>query len=181
MGWWQSLLAACCAVLSCVHVEALVLRAAPPQGENNQTELALVRSVRTRHGMRFGVPEQIEEWKDNGKSVACAIAPDKVAALAQSVTAAAYSTQLHQIVDPQASRFIANDGNGNAAKVVEKVMKDAGLETQFQKLDATSMQEFLTAQSTQALGGNVIGFLKGTDLANEVVIVACHYDSVNWE
>eukprot|EP00929_Paragymnodinium_shiwhaense_P121116 TRINITY_DN93243_c0_g1_i1.p1 TRINITY_DN93243_c0_g1~~TRINITY_DN93243_c0_g1_i1.p1 ORF type:complete len:427 (+),score=111.67 TRINITY_DN93243_c0_g1_i1:77-1282(+) len=181
MGW-QPFFAGLAAVLLSNCVDAAVLRGVRGSaGGESSNGTAALAGVRVHRGLRSGVPEQIEQWRDSGKAAQCRLAEEKIAAAAAALTADAYSAQLHAIVDSQASRFIANSGNGRSADVVAKMMSGLGLETQLQKLDGSSVMHYLAAQGVRSLNGNVIGFLKGTDLAHEVVIVGCHYDSVNWE
>jgi len=129
---------------------------------------------------RDEVPEMLEAWVDSGLAVPSLMAAKDIVSLTKAITADAFSAQLHALVDPASTRFIAYKGNELAAANIKKEMDKIGLQTEMQPLGPTpNLNQFMKAGTP--LAGNVLGLMKGTDRADEVVIVACHYDSVNWE
>jgi len=108
------------------------------------------------------------------------MAPKEILKVSSSITAEAFAAQLHAIVDPDPTRFIAFKGNELAAENIRKNFESLGLQAEVQPMGLPeSLTQYMGGR--ESLAGNVIGYLKGTDKADEVVIVGCHYDSVNWE
>merc|ERR1719253_619015 len=103
--------------------------------------------------------------------------------LSEGITVAAFEAQLHAIVDPEPTRFIAFKGNSVAANNIVASFKQMGLQTEVQPLGVTSAlgRYGIDAAKQSQMPGNVMGYLRGPDKADELVIVGCHYDSVNWE
>lgn len=133
--------------------------------------------------LRDDVPEEIETWHDSGKAVDSLLSRDEITKMTAAITAEEFSAQLHAIVDPDPTRFVAFKGNTIAANNIRAEFEKIGLQTEVQSLGFTpGLEQYgLAADKQKALSGNVIGYMRGTDKADEVVIVACHYDSVNWE
>jgi Zn-dependent M28 family amino/carboxypeptidase len=127
-----------------------------------------------------GVPEQIEEWKDHGKAINSKFSEEQLLELSDAVTTEVYSKQLHDIVDRRFSRYIADKGNKDTAKYIKAQFKALGLKVTEQAIDDSSSASFDTTEASSK-GRNVIGFLKGGDLANETVLLGAHYDSINAE
>jgi hypothetical protein len=160
-----------------------VLRRLRPGQQQLKVLAAHSQKSSRRQGLRNGSPEQLEMWYDSGLAAQSVLATADIATLTAGITAKEFQAELHSLVDSSApSRFIGRQGNGVAATHIEASFKKLGLQTEVQALgtgwNATLSQYAVTAAQ---LSGNVIGYLRGTDRANELVIVACHYDSVNWE
>jgi acetylornithine deacetylase/succinyl-diaminopimelate desuccinylase-like protein len=164
--------------------QALVASSVKSSGQQNVSQ-------RTRFGQRHGVPEQIETWHDSGMGVLSALSDFQMTELVSGITAETYLAELHAIVDPQPSRFIADKGNRGSAEIIEKAFLQLGLQSEDQELGITApLRRYIKQNPLGSLhpslasdmpGGNIVGFMRGRDLSHEVVIVACHYDSVNWE
>jgi len=135
-----------------------------------------------KSGLRDDVPEAIEAWHDSGSAVQSGLLAADMLKLTQGITAEAFLAQLHAIVDPDPTRFVSRKGNGVAAANIKTSMEKLGLQTEMQALgfNAALTQYAMGPEQQSHLSGNVLGYLKGTDKADELVIVACHYDSVNW-
>jgi hypothetical protein len=152
-------------------------------GQQHKVLAAHGKSTSRRQSLRDNVPEQLETWHDSGSAVESTLATADILKLSAGITAETFLAQLHAIVDPDPTRFIAFNGNKVAAANVKAAFEKLGLQTELQPLgvnDALS-QYGLSPAKQREMSGNVIGYLRGTDRADEVVIVACHYDSVNWE
>lgn len=134
-----------------------------------------------RRGGRYGQPEQLEAWVDSGHAVESDLSAEALEALGSAITAEAFRAQLHSLVDGQRSRFVGDSGNNHASLWLQRAFEDLHLEVEVQPLEADPQVDQYLAPSAQRPGGNVLGFLRGTDLANETVILCSHYDSVNWE
>jgi len=156
----------------------------------NRPQLGLIggksqvtRKRRMSLGVRDDVPEELEAWYDSGNAVQSMMETTDLIKLTSGITPEKYAAELHAIVDPSPSRFIAFKGNKKAAFNIKKEFDDLGLETEIQPLGVSEKLSKLSIPTAfqQKMPGNVLGFLKGGDKAHEVVIVGCHYDSVNWE
>jgi Zn-dependent M28 family amino/carboxypeptidase len=97
-----------------------------------------------------------------------------------------YDLQLHEFVDKRKSRYVAEQGNRAAAKYIGRQFEAMGLKTSEQDVRDSRIRTAYTEMSL--LSGyeadkhtNVIGFLQGSDLAHEVVLLGAHYDSINLE
>jgi Zn-dependent M28 family amino/carboxypeptidase len=130
--------------------------------------------------MRADTPEKIEQWVDKGAAMKSSMAPADLLQLTDAITPEAFMAQLKQIVEPENTRFVGVEGNTNAAARIEAAFKSYGLQTEMQPL-ASGPVPALLPYTTKPVAGNVIGYIKGTSHPDEVVIVSCHYDSVNWE
>lgn len=125
------------------------------------------------------MPEQLETWHDSGLAAKSSLPAQEILKLSQGITADAFQTQLHALVDPDPTRFIAFNGNDKAAANIQKAFQSMGLQAEMQSLGATpGLARYV---SGRPVAGNVLGYLRGTDKADELVIVGCHYDSVNWD
>lgn len=147
------------------------------------------RGASTVRGSANGPPEEIEEWKDHGEAVASMLSEKDLIEFSSNVDWDAYDKELKHFIDKRFSRFVADPGNKDAATYIKEEFKNMGLEVSQQIVEDSRIQDQITnlletepkAPVTTAKHTNVIGMLKGTDLANEVVLVGAHYDSVNWE
>jgi len=134
---------------------------------------------------RSETPEKLEDWEDSGNAVHSKLSDDQLFELASPVTPDFYGKELHSFVDTQTSRFVAHQGNFDTADYLKKQFTDMGLNVSMQVVKDNRIKEQLLETDPSALKSrrhtNVIGFLKGGDLAHEVVLLGAHYDSVNWE
>lgn len=136
---------------------------------------------------------KLEPWKDSGKASKCRLTDSELKASVDTITKASYGAQLKSFVELDPSRFLTATGNARAATFINHQLKQLGFEVQEQQVNVnlvgtqhenTSWARNVLGNTTWASGnpkrGNVIGFLKGTDLNSEVVIFGAHYDSANW-
>jgi len=138
-----------------------------------------------------GTPEQIEEWKDHGMTVKCTLSDTELMELSSHIDANVYSKHLHGFIDQQSSRFVAHNGNFETAQYLKNQFKAMGLKASEQVIEGDHRIEEQSTNLFQAKlpatsvnthkHTNVVGILKGSDLAHEVVLLGAHYDSVNWE
>jgi Zn-dependent M28 family amino/carboxypeptidase len=98
--------------------------------------------------------------------------------MAAPITAEVYGKELHDLVDNRFSRFVGQDGNFATAAYLKKQFKELGLKVSEEQVLDSRIDEHANGKEVHT---NVVGFLKGTDLAHEVVLLGAHYDSVNWE
>jgi Zn-dependent M28 family amino/carboxypeptidase len=133
-----------------------------------------------RLGLRSSTPEQLEPWVDHGAAVKSSVAASVIRSLGSSITAQSFLAELHAIVDPEPTRFIADHGNVVAAANIKQAFESLGLQTEVQDLIVSPALNQYVAPS-HAIGGNILAYMKGTTSADELVIVAAHYDSVNWK
>jgi len=125
-------------------------------------------------------PEILEDWQDSGRAIKTSLTDKQLMDLASPLTAIMYGELLHEVADAQASRFIAAPGNSNAANFIAKRFEALGLSVSQQTVEDDRIQQY-TSNSDAEKHRNVVGFLKGSDLADEVILLGAHYDSVNWE
>lgn len=124
-------------------------------------------------------PEQLEKWVDGGLAASSSFSKTELSDLGEHITAERYGQQLHDIADISSSRFIASEGNVKAADFVQSEFEDLGLKVWVEDLEHSSdVSQFMSGQMKRT--GAVLGRLNGTDLADEAVMVAAHFDSVNW-
>jgi len=147
---------------------------------------SFVQTKRTMRRMMSRDPEQLELWTDSNSAVlanSSLLPQSKLEGWGSSIDGAAFGHELHEFCDPFRSRFVGTNGNIDVARAIETKFKKYGLRTWTESLqDDSRVHQYLrNGTSGQNLGGNVIGRLEGTDLAHETVIVAAHFDSVNWE
>merc|ERR1719181_724429 len=155
----------------------------PYSSESASTSLVQTRS-KTRRSSSRGV-EELEAWKDSGAAVALdsgIMNSSVLAGMSRSIDGKAFGDEIHSLCDSYQTRFVGTDGNIGMKDKIQDSFKKLGLQTWTEDLDATTgVQDYLRGDASKKFGGNVMGFLKGTDLAKEVVVVGAHYDSVNWE
>jgi len=100
-------------------------------------------------------------------------------ALSEHITGERYGKQLHDIADISSSRFIASEGNVKAAEFMQSEFARLGLKVWVEDLEnSAEVTQFVSSPVKRT--GAIIGRLNGTDLADEVVMIAAHFDSVNW-
>jgi len=155
-------------------------------------QLKRLRGGSHRSGVAAGLAgpaEQLEPWQDHGEAIHSKLSEDKLYELAVPITADAYGKELHDFADKKYSRFVAQQGNHDTAEYIKQQFKKMGLDVTEQNIEDPRIKEqelaLMSADRDMALNtanhSNVIGILKGSDLANEVVLLGAHYDSVNWE
>lgn len=130
-------------------------------------------------------PEQLVAWKDSHQAINAdrsKFSPDMLSSMGHGIDANTFGATLHGLCDSYQSRFVGTNGNADMSWKIKDDFDKMGLQTWIEDLEVTSdVGQYLKKDSGRSLGGNVIGLLKGTDLAHEVVVVGAHYDSVNWE
>lgn len=149
---------------------------------------ARITRHRYRKGGGRGPVEALEEWKDSGARVKTGFSDDNLLELAQGIDGDIYGRELHQLVDSTSSRFVAHQGNTDTADYIKQQFKDMGLDVTEEKITDSRISKWVNLLSsthpddvTKDGHSNIIGLLKGSDLAHEVVLLGAHYDSVNWE
>jgi len=124
-------------------------------------------------------PEQLEKWEDGGLAAQSSLSTRQLSELGDHITGETYGHQLHDIADISSSRFIASAGNVKAAEFMQSEFEDLGLKVWVEDLKSSSdVAQFISSEVQRT--GAILGRLNGTDLADEVVMVAAHFDSVNW-
>jgi hypothetical protein len=127
---------------------------------------------------------ELEAWKDSGHAAVCRLGDSELKASVDSITQSSYEAQLKSFVEVDPSRFLTALGNERAASFINRKLKELGFEVQEQPVNIPMAgfqhQNKSWARSDTPKRGNVIGFLKGADLSDEVVIFGAHYDSANW-
>lgn len=125
-------------------------------------------------------PEQLENWVDGGLAAHSSFSTKELGEFGEHITGEIYGQQLHDIADISSSRFIASKGNVKAAEFIQSEFEDLGLKVWVEGLDLNSQDvaQFISSHGVRT--GAIIGRLDGTDLADEAVMVAAHFDSVNW-
>jgi len=134
-------------------------------------------------------PEQLEKWEDTHEAVAAdpaTISSTALLEMSHGIDAQAFGAELHGLCDAERSRFVGTDGNVDMHQKIKDKFNKLGLQTWTEGAEdvaaSQAVQQYLQSDtSPPKVGGNVIGLMKGTDLAHEVVMVGAHYDSVNWE
>mmetsp|Transcript_62547 Transcript_62547/g.98779 ORF Transcript_62547/g.98779 Transcript_62547/m.98779 type:complete len:391 (-) Transcript_62547:21-1193(-) len=178
---WSLLLASSSATLS---QSKFRLRSSVLRHEAQKKNYGL-RSRAKRVAGRNMQPEILENWQDSGKAIKTSLTDKQLMDLASPLTANMYGKLLHEVADSQESRFVADSGNNNAAHFIAKRFEALGLSVSQQTVEDDRIKEqyaFLSQLSETAVKHkNVVGFLKGSDLADEVILLGAHYDSVNWE
>merc|ERR1719421_1439995 len=126
---------------------------------------------------------KLEPWKDSGKASNCSLTDSELKASVDTITKASYAAQLKSFVEVDPSRFLTATGNERAAAFINHKLTQRGFEVQEQPVNvnligtqhentswAHRLAPSLKVPSGNTKRGNVIGFLKGTDLNGEVVI-----------
>lgn len=152
-------------------------------------EFSMTSLVQTRTKTRKQMsrdPERLVAYVNTHQEVESAPEPkDILASMLQGIHKDSFNSELHDLIDSRKSRFVGTEGNTHMADTIKKKFEDMGLTTSIQDLSMVApVKKYVKVDSTgkgAGYGGNVIGVLKGTDLAKEVVILGAHYDSVNWE
>jgi len=123
--------------------------------------------------------EQLEDWVDGGLAVQSKLSAKQLGDLSEQITGEVYGQQLHDIADITSSRFIASEGNVKAADFVRSEFENLGLKVWVEDLKSSpDIAQFISSQKRRT--GAIIARLNGTDLSDEAVMVAAHFDSVNW-
>lgn len=146
--------------------------------------------------------EQIEPWVDSGRNVAGLMSSHQVSSLASQVTAGTWCGNLKGLLVQTPERQTTDKGALKAETYLAQQMRNLGLTVtldQYQQTpallrdDDDSAGAFIEvdAKGSQGRGDpiftagrpapNILAVLPGTDLKNETVLLASHYDSVNWE
>lgn len=178
--------AACALLLSnsgALAADATALRGAAAAGGFTELSQFVQSRSKTRRMMSRN-PEQLEEWKDSHQAVDAdplTISPSALLQMSEGINATAFGAELHDLCDSQMTRFVGSEGNVNMSKKISDKFSKLGLKTWTEDLEQSAAVTKYLNKAGQNVGGNVIGHLKGTDLAHETVIVGAHYDSVNWE
>lgn len=124
-------------------------------------------------------PEQLEEWVDGGLAAQSSFSTKELDELSEHITGERYGQQLHDIADISSSRFIASEGNVKAAEFMRSEFEHLGLKVWEEDLESSAdVAQFISSKAERT--GAIVGRLDGTDLADEAVLVAAHFDSVNW-
>lgn len=154
------------AVAFCLGAEGL--RHKPSQ---NSSLVHLGNSVTMR--VRQGI-EQLEPWIDSEKALVTQFTDAELKARVADINGASYGAEHRSFVGIAPSRFVSNPGNRVAANYIKKELADIGF---------TVQEQDMTTQTSYGVpkAGNIMGFLKGSDMSREVVIFGAHYDSVNWQ
>lgn len=143
---------------------------------------------RQRSDLR-GPAEQLETWQDSGARIKSTLSDAHLVDLATSITTETYGQELHQLVDHKFSRFVADPGNARTANYIKKQFNDLGLSVTEEKVQDDRIEsqhrDLLVENQHESVQKahhtNVVGMLKGGDLAHEVVVLGAHYDSINLE
>jgi Zn-dependent M28 family amino/carboxypeptidase len=147
--------------------------------------MALVQTRSKTRRMMSRDPEQLEQWQDSHQAVfvdPATFSASDLDTMSQHINAETFGKELHDLCDKDSTRFVGTDGNVGASSRIENKFKNMGLKTWIEDLETNpAVTKYLRNDTSRKLGGNVIGLLKGTDLAHEVVVLGAHYDSVNWE
>jgi len=139
-----------------------------PSQNSSLVHVADRSSMRVRQGI-----EQLEPWKDSGKALVTRFTEPELQSRVSTINGASYGADHRAFVGAAPSRFISNPGNKVAAEQIKKELAELGF--------AVKEQEMKTQTSYGVpKAGNIMGYIKGSDLSGEVVIFGAHYDSVNW-
>lgn len=150
-------------------------------------------------------PEQLENWKDSGRNVAGNLASTEVSRIVNQITGDGWCSQLKGLLGLTPERNTVDEGGLKAEDYIVSKMKAIGLTVSLDHYKVVQAVPVLAqgvsgAEDTNAPSGSylrsltlsddgsgkdaapsVIGMIKGTDLSNETILIASHYDSVNWE
>lgn len=124
--------------------------------------------------------EQLEDWEDGGLAAETSFTDKQLDELDTHITAEAYGKQLHDIADITPSRFISTQGNVEAADHMREEFDKLGLKVWTEDLVRSSDVAAFMGASTKRSSA-IIARLDGSDLSDEAIMVAAHFDSVNWE
>lgn len=130
-------------------------------------------------------PEQLIAWEDSHQAIGVdtrKFSQAKLLEMGRRIDAKAFGATLHGLCDNYRSRFVGTSGNVDTSQKIRAEFSKLGLQTWIEDLAVTqSVKQYLRSNASRNVGGNVIGLLRGTDLAHETVVLGAHYDSVNWE
>lgn len=103
--------------------------------------------------------------------------------LVAPISEEAYNAALHEVVDPFPSRFLPNPGNIKSAEAIKARFAKLGFDVRDQRFNALQAARVKIPKGADPgeTRGNIIAYMKGTDLAHELVVFGAHYDSVNWQ
>lgn len=145
------------------------------------TSLAQSEAQVVARGMRTRKQEEIlESWVDSSSAVTCRMGGDDLTERVAAIGAQEYNSTLSGLVDLAPSRFVTRAGNRQTAEFVRERLELLGFSVTEQPVAVANVPLAAPDQEGRR-SGNVIGFLRGTDLRHELVIFGAHYDSVNWE
>lgn len=158
-----------------------VLAAAVPMGKQFSLRRSGGASHFTSRAAQKG-DEQLEAWEDSGLAVSTTLKKETVDDVAASISKDSFDGMLHKVSSPS-SRFVADKGNLEAAEFIRGHLADLGFDVHNAQVAAALEQQtkYSTTEKTFQAPGNIVGFLQGTDLKDELVIFGAHFDSVNWE
>jgi len=126
-----------------------------------------------------GPSEELEDWKSSGHEVKSTLSDEELMKLSAQISTQVYHDQIHSFVDPQDSRFVAHEGNGGAAEYIKGQLLEFGMNVTQQSFEDKRVEHYVNADGKERV--NILGYIPGTDLAGEAVLLGAHYDSVNWE
>lgn len=159
------------------------------------TEGALVKSKDKSRNP----PEQLESWKDSGRNVAGQLESSEVSRLASQLNGDGWCAQLKSLLAKSPERNTVDKGGMKGDQYVASQMKSMGLKVSLDHYKVIPLMPGLLEDaegpsssylrslvvsddgSGRDAAPNVLGFMKGTDLSNETILLGAHYDSVNWE
>lgn len=127
-----------------------------------------------------GPSEELEEWTSSGHEVKSTISDEELMRLSAQISAQVYSDHIHGFVDRQDSRFVAHEGNGGAAEYIKEQLLMLGMNVTQQSFEDHRVSSY-TGKDDQTEQVNILGYIPGTDLSGEAILLGAHYDSVNWE
>lgn len=132
------------------------------------------------HGsrMRTGI-EELEDWQDSGEAVACGLSDSDLKATVDSITGQGFNKEINNLVNLAPSRFFADKGNDKAATYIQSSLEHLGFHVTEQPIAYKSF--YLGPNAKGPKRGNLIAYMPGTDLKDELVVFGAHYDSVNWK
>jgi len=128
--------------------------------------------------------EHLEQWTDSGLAVTPNFPSWLLSTLLRPITAESYGRTLHEVVDLVPSRFVASPGNVQAARYLQERLEKLGFDVQCESMDSFLEENLILPDGGEVpkpAPGNIVAYMKGSDLAHETVLLGAHYDSVNWE
>jgi len=163
------------------------------------TQGALVKSK----DKALNPPEQLENWTDSGSNIAGSLASTEVSRLASLMTGDGWCSQLKGLLSKSPERNTVDQGGKKADDYLVLQMKAMGLDVSLDHYKVVDTVPVLAEgvsgaqmhpsgsylrslrlsddDSGRSAAPNVVGMIHGSDLAHETVLIASHYDSVNWE
>lgn len=158
------------------------------------TQDALVKSK----DKAMNPPEQLESWKDSGRNTPGNLASTEVSRIANLITGEGWCTQIKGLLGQTQERNTVDQGGVKAEDYIASQMKALGLKVsldRYKVIQLASLAQDASGPSGAYLRSltlsddgsgrdaapNVIAKIQGTDLSRETILIASHYDSVNWE